>query len=68
MIIASLFASKDQNLKPTPQQPSVPIPFNKYMSFPSQRKNIAHRNAMSKEKVVNVCMLVSAMYKTIENI
>lgn len=43
MIIAFLFASKGQNLKPNPQQPSVLIPFNKYMSFPPKGKTIPCR-------------------------
>ena len=50
MIITSLFASEGQNLKPTSQQPSVLIPFNKCMSFPTKGKNIPRRYAMTKEK------------------
>lgn len=61
----SPFSSKGKNLVPTDQRPSVPLPFNKYMSFPSKEKTIAHRNVMSKEKVVNVYMFVSLMYKII---
>ena len=58
MIIASLFASKGQNLKPAHQQPSVLIPFNKCMSFPTKGKNIPRRYAMTKEKgTMFGCML-----------